>query len=786
MATTTNAWTINAAGQVLSNDEVREDRRRKGFCDTCGIEPNQCFRIKKRMGGFYHDRIPLTIPGKVLNGVCLDCNPERDPLGAGNRRVAGERGHRRRRNATTEEPPTQTVVPRHPHLHAPPRRDRRLVEANVQRRSNSVPMVDLRPFRQTGTRNLYDEEEHSRYAQSFPLARVERADSGQLEHLEREYGNDAVEQEQAPREEEYVQEIEYNIFNEPVLVRKKRSRSKRNLNAGFSPTRNGGGNGNGYGREPPRGHSPHEMHELDFYSIDNDDAPPPSPPRNRVPYQQDSGRHISPRNDRARPHSPNEDHDHRHCSPQEDRSHPDDEQKDGSLPSLLKGKSNLPCPQAGDGEELDALAALCAAYVDEHPEEAVRFVPGEEVLGNAEIQLPEMVDDLSVMTPDTFFTGRGTLMSRQAPRPAGLAAIGEGNEERSSGGNTGAGSESSGGGRRSLVSHRIREPAVPAQAARQAGIPIGEVEGGDDDRRHVPTRDDGARNNMETYLESFTPELATLREIVGQCTLIGADDSAIETITGALIHDNATSMSMDLALFCLTTLWVLARKSDENKHKIIFEDATFDAIIEAMQIYRDASAEIQNRACGVLWSLSMDPDDRKHVAQGGGCDAILNAMTTHPGNDEVQVMGLGALKVLSFDTVGQSTLRSRGAMATVADVMRRYADNPAVQSEGCVILGNLAAPATSAGFAAPVGEREVDAVVRGILNHPDSLEVHEAACFTLMRLASLASNVELIRKDGNARVALELAFREHREDVGNSIFMLLRRLGFEMPTASPG
>jgi len=293
---------------------------------------------------------------------------------------------------------------------------------------------------------------------------------------------------------------------------------------------------------------------------------------------------------------------------------------------------------------------------------------------------------------------------------------------------------------------------------------------------------------MESYLESSAPHLLTLREIVGECTQAGADDAAIDTVTQALIHDNATSMSMDLALFCLTTLWVLARKSDENKRKIIFEESTFDAIIEAMQIYRESSdrarsAEIQNRACCVLWSLSMDPHHRRHVAQGGGCEAILNAVRLDHDNQDLQVVALGALKVLSFDDGGKSTLRQRGTPAVVAGVMRNHIGNPTVQSEGCVILGNLATSESS--FVAPVGAREVGAVIDGMLAHPDSLEVQEAACFTLMSLASLASNLELIRRNGSTRVALELACKKHPEDVGEDVFTLLRRLKFDSSPSHP-
>jgi len=277
-----------------------------------------------------------------------------------------------------------------------------------------------------------------------------------------------------------------------------------------------------------------------------------------------------------------------------------------------------------------------------------------------------------------------------------------------------------------------------------------------------------SQNNVESYLESSAPHLLTLCKIISECTLAGDDAVAIDTVIQALIHDNATSMSMDLALFCLTTLWILARKSDQNKRKIIFEGLAFDAISEVMQIYRERSTDIDTMACGVLWSLSMDPKDRKHIAQGGGCQAILSVMLEHTDDDALQVMALGVLKVPSFDNIAKSTLCLKGTMAIATDIMQKHIRNPTIQSEGCVILGNLAGDDTNQ-FVVPFSEVVVYAVIRAMLNHPDPREVHKAACFTLMSLAPSAVNMEMIRRNAMT------------DDVGNITFTLLRRLRFGSP-----
>jgi len=291
----------------------------------------------------------------------------------------------------------------------------------------------------------------------------------------------------------------------------------------------------------------------------------------------------------------------------------------------------------------------------------------------------------------------------------------------------------------------------------------------------VPVQD------FEDYQESSAPDISTLQNIVNDCVKAGNDEGAIDVVTPGLIQDNSLSISFDVPLFCLTTLWVLARKSEENKRKIIVDGATLDSIIEVMLIYRHMSVEIQTRACGLLWVLSMEPKDRVYVVQSGGCDAILKAMSAYMENDALQVMALGALKVLSSSSHSKKAMDSKKTLSVVSDVMQKHVyNNPTIQSEGCVILGNLAVSDADQ-FVHTVSEKEISAVVNGILANPDELDVHEAACFTLMRLASSAANVELIRSNSTSRVSLEIAFEKNPDKVGNNILILLRRLKFDPP-----
>jgi len=81
-------------------------------------------------------------------------------------------------------------------------------------------------------------------------------------------------------------------------------------------------------------------------------------------------------------------------------------------------------------------------------------------------------------------------------------------------------------------------------------------------------------------------------------------------------------------------------------------------------------------------------------------------------------------------------------------------------------------------------DKEISVVCNGIIVNPDSFEVHGAACFALMRLASSRFNVDFIRRNGTCRMSLELAFCSNQNKNGNNVLILLGRLGFDSPVAA--
>ena len=409
---------------------------------------------------------------------------------------------------------------------------------------------------------------------------------------------------------------------------------------------------------------------------------------------------------------------------------------------------------AKDDDEMDELERMVAQHFAT-TQEAPKFDPQSFVQG-AELPIYEMEDEPSVLTLPTVFADDGTVVSRSTRSVRASSRKTKENENSMSAihERTTANSGSHSGSHRSVASHELHEPTVPKQSE-------------------------------EIYLQSadtLSPDIDAVRDIVRDCMQMGSDEQAIEIARQALMDTE----SLDLALFCLTTLWVLVRKSDENKRHVLYgskneatrdDETPFGAIINAMVVFE--SAEIQTRACGVIWSLSMNPDDRKDVAQLGGCQAILQAMLVHPDNEALQVMALGALKVLSFNVVGQSSLRQISASSVVVASMAKHIINPIIQSEGCAIICNLASGPHN--FIIPVTEEEVDAIVNSIMSHPESPSIQEGAIFALMSLSSSTVNVEIMRQHPNLYEALDLSFSNHPDVVGRDIQVLLENLKAEKP-----
>jgi ribosomal protein L32 len=196
--------------------------------------------------------------------------------------------------------------------------------------------------------------------------------------------------------------------------------------------------------------------------------------------------------------------------------------------SHLHQPAHIPSKNAeeeGSDDGKDELQRLVDSYF-ETSEETPKMDPDSFVPG-AELFVEDDPSVFSAMTMPTVFADDGTVISRLTRShrtTVGKSEEGEKNmpviRERTS-----ANSGSHSGSHRSVASHQLREP---------------------------PTE-------SEDYLQSadkLSPDIDAVRDIVKDCMQINSDEQAIEVVRQALMGTE----SLALALFCLTTLWVLVRK----------------------------------------------------------------------------------------------------------------------------------------------------------------------------------------------------------------------------------
>ncbi|EJK47454.1 hypothetical protein THAOC_33819 [Thalassiosira oceanica] len=209
--------------------------------------------------------------------------------------------------------------------------------------------------------------------------------------------------------------------------------------------------------------------------------------------------------------------------------------------------------------------------------------------------------------------------------------------------------------------------------------------------------------------------------LVDDLLLAGNVALAIECLTRS-IKENARSKDVNLACFCLTKLWDLARESDVNKRAIISGAFTVDVIVETMKQFNELSCEIERIGCGLLWSLSMMVENRPLIVEKEGIEAILNAQLRYKNDLQLQIMGMGALKVLSFDTRAKDVMLRKFGTDVVALIMNEHTFDATIQSDGCVIIGNCAVDeGGNFSEATRVYEREIEAVLAGMTAHEGSL-----------------------------------------------------------------
>jgi len=112
------------------------------------------------------------------------------------------------------------------------------------------------------------------------------------------------------------------------------------------------------------------------------------------------------------------------------------------------------------------------------------------------------------------------------------------------------------------------------------------------------------------------------------------------------------------------------------------------------------------------------------VGQGGGADAVMQAMHMHPSQNVVQREACRALKQMALHSANRQRIIRGHGMELISSSMRAHMHSDALLEGGCLALSNVAFEPASAGH---ITMELMQTVVLAMQQHRDSIELQEAA-----------------------------------------------------------
>jgi sulfur transfer complex TusBCD TusB component (DsrH family) len=269
------------------------------------------------------------------------------------------------------------------------------------------------------------------------------------------------------------------------------------------------------------------------------------------------------------------------------------------------------------------------------------------------------------------------------------------------------------------------------------------------------TSDVAARNQRRAMkAHAFEAVIAAMRAHEGLWELQGEACRALRNMTQERRPDkNAEQKSPTHVL----------RSLRQEDHLWARSNHAIDAVVAAMRTHKGLE-EVQVRACAALCNLTARNVERHNTraVNAGAIEAVVEAMRTHLPSEQVQERACGVLRNLTSSIAGNmDRAKDAGALEAVLMAMHGHAASCRVQTQTCVALRNLTA-GNAVNTAHAGNAKGVEAVVAAQRRHPMSEGVQESACAALYFLTNgNALNKSRALKAG-AKQCAEAALRTHR------------------------
>lgn len=214
-----------------------------------------------------------------------------------------------------------------------------------------------------------------------------------------------------------------------------------------------------------------------------------------------------------------------------------------------------------------------------------------------------------------------------------------------------------------------------------------------------------------------------------------------------------------IQLGCLELLGSQAKDSDLKQE--IADCGGIETIIHALTTYPTDRDIIYQGFYALRNLASHNTPNKIHIVSSRGYEAIVTGMRSHPTDEDVQRRGVEAIWIIAVAPATKVSAVATGALNSVLTAMTAHRSSATLQRLGCAALQNISDD--SSGVQAVLSAGGAGAVLAAMEEHEDDARVQSAGCAALRNMADDDSGREALGA-ADALHSVVLALHGHMGD----------------------
>ena len=189
--------------------------------------------------------------------------------------------------------------------------------------------------------------------------------------------------------------------------------------------------------------------------------------------------------------------------------------------------------------------------------------------------------------------------------------------------------------------------------------------------------------------------------------------------------------------------------------------AVIASVLDGMELHQHIS--IQKYACGILRNLSVRPDHVNAIVESNGIQTIVQAMTDHLSDAELQCLACRALKHLAINEQNELGIQQHGGIGAIFEAIQRYSSDAKLQSEAYGALSNLSLRQDSRAIL--LGHKSLPACLQSAMKkYPRDANVQQKLTSVVLNLSVSSSFARSFDKLGGIALIVA-AITNHSDDI---------------------